>query len=276
MFTKKKTNSEGLTLVELVMMIAVLAIVTAIVWPITAAQVTMISLESKNRSLTEIANFIRDWDRADGNIYVTAEGELQANYNGMDVEHIRFPDEYILVGDGSLANPYLLQSKFGSTTPAPTPAATTAPEPTPTATTAAPEPTPTATTVAPEPTPTATTEPAPTTTTTPTIIPDGTLQAPSTVTATSGSIGSGLSYVRTGDKVTITSNSANWEKIMVTYTVSSTQTVELTKKTGNGTTVGLVLKKISNTQVEILLPSSQPFTLTVTYNGGSTGYFFFM
>lgn len=276
MFTKKKTNSEGLTLVELVMMIAVLAIVTAIVWPITAAQVTMISLESKNRSLTEIANFIRDWDRADGNIYVTADGELQANYNGMDVEHIRFPDEYILVGDGSLANPYLLQSKFGSTTPSPTPTATTAPEPTPTATAAAPEPTPTATTVAPEPTPTATTEPAPTTTTTPTVIPDGTLQAPSTVTATSGSIGTGLSYVRTGDKVTITSNSANWEKIMVTYTVSSTQTVELTKKTGNGTTVGSVLKKISNTQVEILLPSSQPFTLTVTYNGGSTGYFFFM
>lgn len=258
-----QNREEGLTLIELLITITLMAVVSALVLPIITANITLVSQESTNRSLTEIANFIRDWDRAEGTITVV-DGRLQANYNGMDVENIALPEGFALLGSGTLSDPYRFASLTGDqaaliapTDPTPSPTQTSTTDPTPT----------------PTPTPTTGTT---TTTSDPVVVADGTLTQPSTVAATTGTIGDGLTFSRDANKLILQAPRANWAQIQVTYTQASTQTVTLQKRQSNGTTVGGTLLKVSNAEIHILLPSTQPFTLAVNYNGGSTGYFFFL
>jgi hypothetical protein len=120
------------------------------------------------------------------------------------------------------------------------------------------------------PTTTTTTTAAPTTTTT--VPPDlntaetNTATAPaSTGTFTDSSVG--LTVERTASSVSLSTTSANWDYISVTYNPGSGEVTNTVFKTAGDDVVG-VLTRINNRNVTVALSSSVTFTVSVKYNPG--------
>jgi len=117
-----------------------------------------------------------------------------------------------------------------------------------------------------------------TTTTTTTTVPatvdldtsgDESATAPSaTGTFTDGA--NGLTIERSTASAQVSTTSANWQYISVTYNPGGGEVTDTVYKTSGSDTVG-VLTRNSNTSVTAALSSSIPFTLTVKYNGKSSG-----
>jgi hypothetical protein len=123
---------------------------------------------------------------------------------------------------------------------------------------------------------TTTTTAAPTTTTT--VPPDlGTSEENNSATAppTEGTFtddSTGLTIVRSASSTSAVTTSANWDYVSVTYDPGSgAVTNTVFKSSGSGPPVDGVLTKVSNQEVTIALASSVTFTLTIKFNGRSTG-----
>jgi len=100
-------NQKGLTLVELLITIAVLAIVTAIALPIVTNVVVNSRAEADRQQYILVVNFIDKWDSAGGTLTQTGN-RIEADWSGSLHEYIEVPDNYILSGAGSDADPYAL------------------------------------------------------------------------------------------------------------------------------------------------------------------------
>jgi len=70
--------------------------------------------------------------------------------------------------------------------------------------------------------------------------------------------------------VSLSTTTANWEYISVTYNPGSGEVTDTVFKTAGANTDG-VLTRIDNENVMIALSSSVTFTVSVKYNGRSTG-----
>lgn len=79
-----------------------------------------------------------------------------------------------------------------------------------------------------------------------------------------------LTITRTQDGTTAAATTANWEYMSVSYDSGAGPVTDTVFKTAGAATVG-VLTRLSNTSVYAALSASQAFTLTVKYNGKSTG-----
>lgn len=91
---------------------------------------------------------------------------------------------------------------------------------------------------------------------------------PSTGTFTDTS--NGLTIERASTQMQAATSTANWEYISVTYNPGTGEVTDTVYKTSGADVVG-VLTRNSNTSVTIALDSSVAFTLTIKYNGKSTG-----
>lgn len=78
------------------------------------------------------------------------------------------------------------------------------------------------------------------------------------------------SFERSVSKTTVNFSSANWEYITVSFTDSGVPLENSVYKTSGPSVVG-VASRLSNTVVSVDLPANQEFTLTIKYNGRSTG-----
>jgi len=95
-----------------------------------------------------------------------------------------------------------------------------------------------------------------------------------TISDGSGTSGTGT-FTDTTNNTTIESstsetnlsvNSANWQYIKVAYNGTTRRVYK-----SNGASSDNPLYKISNTKIKLQLPSTTPVTITVKYNGNSTG-----
>lgn len=79
-----------------------------------------------------------------------------------------------------------------------------------------------------------------------------------------------LTIERTSGSTQASTTSANWQYISVTYNPGTGEVTDTVYKTSGADVVG-VLTRNSNRSVTIALDSSVAFTMTVKYNGKSTG-----
>lgn len=122
------------------------------------------------------------------------------------------------------------------------------------------------------PTTTTTTTVASTTTTVPVNLDtsgDESATAPSS-TGTFTDADNGLTIERSASSTSAATTTANWEYISVTYDLGDGEVTDTVFKVAGADVVG-VLTRNSNTSVTINLASSVPFTMTIKYNGKSTG-----
>lgn len=214
----KNDLDRGLTLIELLVTLAVLAIVSAIAAPILINQVEETRYQATIRSLEQVTQFVKKWDAAGATITLDADNYLRADFEEyQDAEEIENVVGYMLVGTGSDLDPYQ-------------------------------------------------------------ITPEGSSQPYPVVTyQTTGSIGNDSTFTRTETGVTLNFPRANWQSIKITYNPGNGYTnLNLAKNAANGTVVGGIVTKVSNTEIQIALPTSKSFAIEVTFNGGSTGAFFFV
>lgn len=80
----------------------------------------------------------------------------------------------------------------------------------------------------------------------------------------------GVVVTRSDSETQVSSNTANWEYMTVEFIKDGISLENTIFKTGGGSVVG-VLTKVSNTLVIVDLPVNSAFTLTVKYNGRSSG-----
>lgn len=215
---KQAHSQQGLTLIELLITIAVLAIISAIAAPVLINQVEASRYNALIRSLHEVTTFITKWDNAGAVIVEDGDHILHASFpDTPDAEQIESLDGYSLAGTGTEADPYMI-TLTGSSAPYPV------------------------------------------------------ISYQST-----GAIGADATYTRTATSVTLNFPRANWQALRITYDPGSGyQNLDLLKSASNDSVVGGIVTKISNTEIRIDLPTSTSFALDVTFNGGSTGKFFFI
>lgn len=100
-------TTKGLTLIELLVAIAVVAIVTAIAVPVVNNVVANVRESADARQAVLVMDFIEEWDSADG-VLAQTPARIEAYFQTILTEYIEVPDGYLLTGDGSTADPYLL------------------------------------------------------------------------------------------------------------------------------------------------------------------------
>jgi prepilin-type N-terminal cleavage/methylation domain-containing protein len=102
-----RNNSKGLTLIELLITIAVIAIVAAISVPIVNNVIFSAKQQSDKNQAVIIIKFIEKWDSAGGTLLQT-DNVLNAYFESELTEKLKVPDGYLLTGAGTDSDPYIL------------------------------------------------------------------------------------------------------------------------------------------------------------------------
>lgn len=106
-------RSEGLTLIELIVTIAVLAIVTAIAVPVINNVISSAEEASKITETKVAIDFVNRWDNAGATLTI-ADTRIIANFDGITAEYSHIPEGYALAGTGTVEDPYVLALDLGT------------------------------------------------------------------------------------------------------------------------------------------------------------------
>lgn len=102
-----ENNNGGLTLIELLITIAVIAIVAAITVPVVNNVIFAAKQQSDQVQAVIIIEFIEKWDSAGGTLLQT-DNILNAYLEAELTEILEVPDGYALQGSGTEEDPYIL------------------------------------------------------------------------------------------------------------------------------------------------------------------------
>lgn len=99
-------KEKGLTLIELLITIAIIAIVAAISVPVINNVINNSRIAADEAQAVIVIDFIEDWAQAGQLTQVSTT--LNAFLEGELIEQIEVPEGYLLIGDGSENSPYVL------------------------------------------------------------------------------------------------------------------------------------------------------------------------
>jgi prepilin-type N-terminal cleavage/methylation domain-containing protein len=102
-----RKNSDGLTLIELLVTVAVLAIVSAIAVPVVNNVVSNAEVNAKKTETKIAIDFIYQWDQAGAELAINGT-KVFAVFDGITAEYSDIPEGYALTGSGTPEDPYFL------------------------------------------------------------------------------------------------------------------------------------------------------------------------
>lgn len=105
--SRTKADPSGLTLVELLVTFAVLAIITAIAVPVVTNVISNSEVSAKRTETKVAIDFIYRWDRAGANLAINGT-KIYAVFDGITAEYSDIPEGYALTGSGTEEDPYFL------------------------------------------------------------------------------------------------------------------------------------------------------------------------
>jgi len=104
---KTHQSESGLTLIELLVTFAVLAIVAALALPVINNVVRSAEVSAKTAETKIAIDFVNRWDNAGADLII-AGTKIFAQFEGLTAEYSDIPDGYALTGTGTVEDPYVL------------------------------------------------------------------------------------------------------------------------------------------------------------------------